>query len=178
MGLVLDLRDMRGSEERVERTYPAADFAAGRSDEYAVAGGVALDLRVRKAGEKCRISGSVRTVLSLSCCRCLERFEMPGDLTVDLLYLPDTENRGGEETEIAEEDLSIAFYRDNQIDLRQMVHEQCQLALPMKPLCRDACRGLCPLCGANRNEGSCDCDTTWRDPRFAALETLISGPRH
>ena len=178
MGLVLDLREIRGPEDRVEHTYPAAVFATGRSDEYAVAGSVALALRVRKDGDKCRISGSVRTVLSLACSRCLERFEAPGDLTIDLLYLPDTENRGGEENEIAEEDLSIAFYRDNQIDLLQMVHEQCQLALPMKPLCRDACRGLCPVCGANWNERSCDCDTTWRDPRFAALENWIGGPRH
>ena len=178
MGLVLDLREMRGPEDRVEHTYPAASFATGRSDEYTVAGSVALALQVRRDGEKFRISGRVRTVLSLACSRCLERFEMPGNLTVDLLYLPDDENRGGEESEIAEEDLSIAFYRDNQIDLLQMVREQCQLALPMKPLCRDECRGLCPACGGNRNERSCDCEMTWRDPRFAALETLIGGPRN
>jgi uncharacterized protein len=177
VGLVLDLREMRGPEDRIEQTYPAETFSASRSDDYAVAGSVALALRVRKDGEKCRISGNVRTVLSMSCGRCLERFEMPGNLTVDLLYLPDSANRGGEENEIAEEDLNIAFYRDNQIDLLQMVHEQCQLTLPMKPLCRDQCRGLCPACGANRNERSCGCDTTWRDPRFAALETFI-GPRH
>lgn len=169
---------MRGPEDRVEHTHPAATFAAGHTDDYAVAGSVALALRVRKDGEKWRISGSVRTVLSLACSRCLERYEMPGNLTVDLLYLPASANRGGEESEIAEEDLSIAFYRDNQIDLLQMVHEQCQLALPMKPLCRDECRGLCPLCGTNRNERSCGCDATWRDPRFAALDTLIGGPRN
>lgn len=177
MGLVLDLREMRGPEERIERTYPAAALAAGGSDDYALAGQVALALRVRKDGDKCRIAGSVRTVLGLACGRCLERFEMPGDLAVDLLYLPESANRAGEESEIAEEDLSIAFYRDNRIDLLQMVHEQCQLALPMKPLCREDCRGLCPACGVNRNERSCGCDTTWRDPRFAALETLIGGPR-
>ena len=177
MPLVLDLREMRGPEDRVEQTYPAAAFAAGRSDEYAVADSVALALRVRRDGEKCRISGRVRTTLELSCCRCLERFEMPGDMTVDLLYLPASANRGAEEGEIAEEDLSIAFYRDYQIDLQQLVHEQCLLALPMKPLCRDACRGLCPVCGNNLNERVCNCDTAWRDPRLAALEKLLGG-RH
>ena len=178
MALVLDLREMRRPEDRIERTYPAATFAAGRSDDYAVADSVALALRVRKDGEKCRISGHVRTTLALSCSRCLERFEMPENLAVDLLYLPDSANRGASDSEIAEEDLSIAFYRDYQIDLRQLVHEQCQLALPMKPLCRDACHGLCPVCGTNLNERACNCDTAWRDPRLAVLGTLVGGRQH
>ena len=176
--MVLDLREMRGPEGRVEQTYPAAAFAAGRGDDYGVADSVTLALRVRKDGEKCRILGHVRTTLALSCSRCLERFEMPEDLAVDLLYLPDSANRGDGDNEIAEEDLSIAFYRDYRIDLLQLVREQCQLALPMKPLCRAACRGLCPVCGANRNERACNCETAWRDPRFAALEALAGGRRH
>ena len=176
--MVLDLREMRGPEDRIERTYPAAVFAAGRSDDYLVADSVTLALRVRKDGEKCRIWGHVRTRLELSCSRCLERFEVPEDLTVDLLYLPASANRGASDGEIAEEDLSIAFYRDYQIDLLQLVHEQCHLALPMKPLCRDECHGLCPVCGANMNERACGCETPWRDPRLAALETLVGGRRH
>ena len=177
MPLVLDLREMRGPEDRVEQTHPAATFAAG-SDDYAFADSVTLALRVRKDGEKCRISGHVRTTLALSCSRCLERFETPETLAIDLLYLPDSANRGAGDSEIAEEDLSIAFYRDFQIDLLQLVHEQCQLALPMKPLCRDACRGLCPVCGTNLNEQTCNCETAWRDPRLAALEALVGGRRH
>lgn len=178
MPLVFDLREMRGPEDRVEQAYPAAAFTAGRSDDYAIAESVALALRVRKDGEKCRISGHVHTTLLLSCSRCLERFELPEDMTVDLLYLPDSSNRGASDSEIAEEDLSIAFYLDYQIDLLQMVHEQCQLALPMKPLCRDDCRGLCPQCGTNLNERACGCETAWRDPRLAALEGLASARRH
>ena len=177
MPLVLDLREMRGPEDRVEQTHPAATFAAG-SDDYAFADSVTLALRVRKDGEKCRISGHVRTTLALSCSRCLERFEMPENLAVDLLYLPASANRGTSDSEIAEEDLSIAFYRDYQIDLLHLVHEQCQLALPMKPLCRDACRGLCPVCGTNLNERACNCATAWRDPRLAALEALVGERRH
>ena len=88
------------------------------------------------------------------------------------------DSRGAGDSEIAEEDLSIAFYRDFQIDLLQLVHEQCRLALPMKPLCRDACRGLCPVCGTNLNERTCNCETAWRDPRLAALEALVGGRRH
>ncbi len=174
MSLLLDLREMRGSEERVDRSYPAATFGADPRDEYAVADRVSLALRVRKDGDKCRLSGRVCTTLNLSCSRCLEQFGIPCDLAVDLLYLPYSTNRGDGETEITEDDLSTAFYREGQIDLMQMVREQFQLALPMKPLCRGDCRGLCPACGSNLNERGCRCDTRWHDPRLVALETLLS----
>ncbi len=179
MTLLLDLREMRGSEERVDRSCPPATFSADPTDGYAIAGDVLLALRVRKDGDKCHMSGRVCTTLTLACSRCLERFEMPCDLAVDLLYLPFSVNRGDGEHEIAEDDLSTAFYHDGRIDLGQMVREQFQLALPMKPLCRGDCRGLCPACGTNLNERHCGCDTRWRDPRLAALETLLpqGGPR-
>lgn len=177
MTLLLDLREMRGPEERVDRTCPAASFAAEPHDDYRVADPVLLALRVRKDGDKCHVSGRVRTTLTLACSRCLEPFGAPCDLTVDLRYLPHSANRGDGETGIAEDDLSTAFYRDNRIDLMQMVREQFQLALPMKPLCRGDCRGLCPVCGSNRNERSCCCDTRWRDPRLAALEGLLAAAR-
>ena len=77
---------------------------------------------------------------------------------------------------IAEEDLSTAFYRDEQIDFELMLREQFQLLLPMKPLCRTDCRGLCLACGTNLNSEQCSCDTSWHDPRLAALETLLADP--
>ena len=52
------------------------------------------------------------------------------------------------------------------------MREQFYLALPMKPLCRDACKGLCPHCGTNLNASSCDCAPAWQDPRLAALREL------
>ena len=52
------------------------------------------------------------------------------------------------------------------------MREQFYLALPMKPLCGDDCKGLCPVCGTNLNRGTCDCKRDWEDPRLAALKTL------
>ena len=62
-----------------------------------------------------------------------------------------------ERREVEEDDLATAFYDDDQIDLTHLIMEQFQLALPMKPLCTEACKGLCPQCGTNLNTGSCDC---------------------
>ena len=71
------------------------------------------------------------------------RFELPVDASFDVRYLPQSENTG-DEREVEEDDLSDAFYRDDQIDLGQLMEEQFYLALPMKPLCREDCKGSVP----------------------------------
>ena len=68
-----------------------------------------------------------------------------------------TQNAGEGEVEVEDDDLTTAFYSDEQIDLGQLVLEQFYLAVPMKPLCRESCRGLCPECGTNLNTGTCSC---------------------
>ena len=175
--MLLDLREMRGAEARVDRTYGDGDLPTEPGDGYRVTGPVELAVRVLKDGTKYRLVGRLDAVLELACCRCLEPFALPVRTPVDLLYLPHGENRGEGESEIAEEDLSTAFYRDEHIDLDVLVREQFQLALPMKPLCADGCRGLCPMCGTNLNRESCSCDTSWQDPRLAALQSLLADGR-
>ena len=59
------------------------------------------------------------------------------------------------------------------IDLGEVMREQFFLALPMKPLCRPECKGLCPICGANRNRQECGCREEWVDPRLAGLKNLL-----
>ena len=58
------------------------------------------------------------------------------------------------EREVEDEDLETSYYRDDQIDLNELLREQFYLALPMKPLCQETCKGLCPQCGTNLNTGS------------------------
>ncbi len=81
---------------------------------------------------------------------------------------------GEGEREVGEEDLTTAFYRDGMLDLVDLLREQFMLALPMKPLCTEACRGLCPQCGTNLNKTQCGCAPTWEDPRLAPLKSLLT----
>jgi uncharacterized protein len=175
--VLFDLSHIRSGRERFERVYQPADFAHGR-EEYEIAEPVSLAFDVHKDGLKFRLVGRVTTVLKLSCGRCLESFRYPIDATFDLLFLPQAENTGEGEAEVKDEDLAAAFYRDEAIDLEQLMREQFYLALPMKPLCDAACRGLCPVCGTNLNDAACGCDTTWRDPRLAGLQSLLDRDRN
>jgi uncharacterized protein len=170
----LDLTRLHGPTEHVERSYAPEAFEADR-DDYRVAGPVRLVFDVQKAEDRYRLVGRVQGRLEFPCSRCAEPFEWPVDAAFDLNFLPQSANKGEGELEIAEEDLGVAFYENESIDLGQLMREQFYLAMPMKPLCRDDCKGLCPNCGANLNTVTCGCDVRWQDSRLAGLRRFVDG---
>lgn len=170
--LLLDLARIRTSQNRFEQVY-APDEIPVDGDGFTVTSPVALTFDIFKDGERFRLVGRVVTTLTLTCSRCLDGFALPIDSAFDLQYVPTGSAPAAErESEIEEDDLAIAYYDGETIDLGQLVQEQFYLALPMKPLCGETCRGLCAQCGANLNRGDCGCSPKWLDPRFAALGAL------
>lgn len=170
--MILDLSQLRQAETEISRRYEPAAFE-GRSSQFRVVAPVTLRLTIQKDHDRFRLIGTATTVLELACSRCLEPFELPVDSAIDVRYLPQSENTG-DEREVEDDDLSDAFYRDEAIDLGHLLEEQFYLALPMKPLCRPDCKGLCPHCGANLNVETCDCQARWEDPRLAGLKALMN----
>jgi len=168
--LALNLSKIRTAEEHFEQVYQPGSLE--RTGDYQVVAPVTLAFDIHKDKEQFRLDGRVQTTLELHCGRCLEAFELPIDASFDLRYQPHAENAGEGEREIEEDDLTTAFYENDQIDLGQLMEEQFYLSLPMKPLCSADCKGLCPVCGINLNRDSCDCQREWEDPRFAALKNL------
>jgi uncharacterized protein len=167
----LDLSQVRTGREHYEKVYDPGMFSADR-EAFQVVAPVALSFDILKDKEQFHLTGTVRTTLELPCSRCLEPFTSPVDASFDLRYQPHTLNTGSDEREIEEDDLSTAFYENDEIDLGQLMREQFYLSVPMKPLCQDDCRGLCPVCGTNLNRGTCACKQDWEDPRLAALRNL------
>jgi uncharacterized protein len=167
----LDLTTIRSQREHYERVYGAERFFDER-ETFSVAAPVSLEFDIFKDKEAFRLIGAVKTILELPCGRCLESFPLDVDARFDLRYQPHSENAGEHEREIEEDDLTTAFYENDEIDLGHLMREQFYLSLPMKPLCRDDCRGLCPVCGTNLNRAKCECKPEWEDPRFAALKAL------
>ena len=174
--LALDVAQMREGPGHLDRTIPAAALPA--EDDYRVVAPVVLEASTAKDKDNVRIAGRIGTTIELTCSRCLEAFAVPVDARFDLLHLPAAEAPDADEVELAEEDINTAFYRDGVIDLGELVHEQLYLGLPMKPLCREDCKGLCPVCGGNRNTTTCACEVHWEDPRLAVLKTLLKDDDH
>lgn len=174
MSMLLDLARFRGGEDHVSRT--AAPEAFGlQGEDFRLVAPVEFEADVRKDAEKVRLVGRVRTTLEVACSRCLEPFTIPVDSAFDLLFLPASIEAASGEHEIDDADVGVSYYRDDTIDLAEVMREQFFLALPMKPLCRESCQGLCPVCGTNRNVTTCTCQVTWEDPRLAPLAKLKSG---
>jgi uncharacterized protein len=172
--MFVDLNKLHGAFEQIERTLPPSALDP-QDEDYRVVAPVALSMRIEKAGgEAFRVAGRAQTRLGLDCGRCLEPFEMPLDASFELRYVPYEQNTGEGEREVSEDDLTTAFYRDGMLDIVELLREQVQLALPMKPLCAEACRGLCPDCGANLNRTQCGCTPKWEDPRLAPLKGLLN----
>ena len=162
------------AEDHVDRTFePSAFDRSGEDDDYRVVAPVHLVFDVRRDADAFKVTGTVATRLKLECGRCLESYTTPVTSAFDLRYLPEDQNTGDEEREIDEDDLTTAYYRHNALDLGELMREQFELALPMKPLCSDACKGLCPECGTNLNTTTCGCTPKWEDPRLAALKGLL-----
>jgi uncharacterized protein len=112
---------------------------------------------------------------TLTCDRCLAPFVQPVSSDIELLVLvePSQQEEVGEH-QLEEEELGMLVIEEEVLDTAPLLLEQLQLNIPMKPLCRSDCAGLCPRCGADLNAGPCDCRTDEVDPRWAGLAEIRS----
>lgn len=170
--MLLDLTRFRRPTEELDRTLQPVDLPQ-EGEAYRVVAPAHLVCEIHKDHTRFRLTGSVTGELELDCSRCLEPYRLPIAMSFDHRYLPQAEaSVGEEEQEVEDDDLETSYYTDDQIDLSGLVREQFYLALPMKPLCTEDCKGLCPQCGINLDTGSCDCAPAWEDPRLAPLKAL------
>lgn len=131
-----------------------------------------LNAHVQKLDMDVIIRGGVTATLQHICSRCLADFSGGVQTELELVYRPAKELETGEAGLVSEE-LDTGFYTDDEIDIDEVAREQVLLNVPMKPLCSEECKGICPVCGVNRNEKDCGCAQHRVDPRLAVLEKLI-----
>ena len=129
-------------------------------------------LYVKKlTGARVLVEGTVEVILRLTCSRCLETFDFEVMQSFRDEYYPVGIIKYSEK-ELSRTELDILFYKGNEIDLTVSYLEKVYLALPMKPLCKPDCKGICPVCGKNLNYGECTCKKKEVDPRLKALEEI------
>ena len=118
-----------------------------------------------------RVVGKLDATMEVSCARCLDAVTHTVNWPFDLLYRPLGVDRRAEEVEVSGADTEIGYYEGDGLLLEDVLREQVLLATPVKLVCRDDCKGLCPQCGANLNVETCNCQQPG-DPRWAALSEL------
>ncbi len=131
-------------------------------------------------GTTVHVRGHLSAGIEPECGRCLERYPVALEQELDLFYLPqpvqNVQEPEEEDVELGDRDVVVGYHDDHRLDLGEVVREQLFLSLPLKRLCREDCRGLCPSCGKNLNAGSCACppQPEPEDPRLAPLRLMIN----
>jgi len=173
--MFLSVKEMELRKIRFDETFESGqiDFAGEDLEQVGPlhATGTA-ELLAHSEGEV-RIGAHYTVEMASICDRCLGPARFPLDVNFDLFYRPVSSIARAEEVEIDEGEAEIGFYEGGGMELEQILREQILLALPMQRVCNEACKGICPVCGKNRNEAACECKAAARDDRWeAALRNL------
>jgi uncharacterized protein len=152
----------------LDTTYPAGTFDCPM-EEFGPVGVVKVQGAAELAGADIRIHGRIGALVGAGCDRCMASVELRLEQEFDLLYRPVSAIGQEQEVEIPADELEVGFYSGEGIKLADVVKEQVILALPMKVVCRPDCRGLCPVCAANLNLGTCHCERPRSESPFASL---------
>lgn len=115
-------------------------------------------IRANRSGWEVCLEGRVAGRVKLRCCRCLELFshEFSREFHLDLVPEIDRRDHGGDH-QLKQEELELGYYRGDSLELDPILMEQVVLSIPENPFCTPECKGLCPVCGGNRNERECNC---------------------
>lgn len=128
--------------------------------------------RIRRKGEEVEILGRLSASIETPCARCLKRVTVPISAELSERFVPAVTWRSEEQHELSQEELNLAIFDGQSIELDDLVREEILLALPAQVLCREQCQGLCPTCGVDRNSNECGCDSRQVDSRWEALKNL------
>lgn len=135
----------------------------------------AVSGQIRRAGDRAKVDGKVAAQLQLECDRCLKLIEFPVASRFELEYVTREEYEAQEALELTEEDLDLSIFDGEVIDLDALVREELLLAVPTHLLCRENCKGVCSICGVDRNSIDCRCEIQEGDPRWRGLKELVNG---
>ncbi|HEX77089.1 MAG TPA: DUF177 domain-containing protein [Dehalococcoidia bacterium] len=118
------------------------------------------------------VQAELNLTMETACSRCLSPCSLPIQLRIEEVFSPSVDIHSGAPLPPPEEPGAFTIDENHTLDLTEATRQYALLALPMKPLCRSECAGLCPQCGHNLNLGPCGCSPRPRDPRWALLEKL------
>jgi DUF177 domain-containing protein len=145
---------------------------AGPVRDFRVDGPISVTLSYYRAGTEIFLEGRISAATASVCARCAEEFAAPRTRAFRYVLSPRVLDSMGDGGGVKADDVEFTEYEGEEIDLSPPIREQLLLALPTRALCREDCRGLCPRCGANLNQGACGCPQREPDARFAVLRSL------
>lgn len=167
--MFIEIEDLKAEPLHVQHVFPTGEIRFLHEDA-ALSEPVTADFVLTHKDRDLKVDGTVETAIRFRCSRCIKEFSRPFSASFDLSYLPQPKWTNKDvEIELRYEDMEVAYYDGVALDVNLMVLEQIELAMPMKFVCREDCKGLCYRCGADLNEGECHCGKEETDSRLSVL---------
>jgi uncharacterized protein len=172
--MFLSVKEMEQRKVRFDETVAPGqiDFTGEELEQGTPLHAVGMAEVMPHSDGEVRVEGQYTVEMTAECDRCLGRARFPLEAGFNLFYRPASQLPREEEVEIDAGEAEIGFYQGGGLELEDILREQVLLALPMQRVCSEACKGICPVCGGNRNEVACDCHVESAEHRLSALRDL------
>jgi len=167
----IELANLEDGKGEFSSTYEAGQLEL-QDERVQLAGPVSINGRVKRSGAEVIVSGHIIGKLFINCDRCLTPLDMTLNNDFELEYVNGSDYEELHDAELTEEQLAISVFDGVGIDVDEIVKEQVLLAVPTRLLCRDDCKGICPVCGSDKNTTDCNCEASSGDPRWDVLRSL------
>ncbi len=169
--MMVELDSLENGEGRFSIEFAPADIDLG--DERArLIGEVKVECRVDARRPVVAATGTLAALLETDCSRCLEPFRELKSIEFNVSFVTENHFADGHNVELEDDDLALDVFNGRQIDIASIVREQILLDVPLVAVCGVNCAGICPCCGRNRNEDTCECGDAGPDPRWAVLKEI------
>ena len=167
----IELANLEGGKGEFSATYENNQLEL-EDERVQLATQVTVKGQIKRSGAEVIVSGNISGQLFINCDRCLKPLETPLHNQFELEYVSGSDYEELHDAELTEEQLAISVFDGVGIDVDEIVKEQVLLAVPTRLLCRDDCKGICPVCGSDKNTTDCNCETSSGDPRWDVLRSL------
>jgi uncharacterized protein len=165
----LDLRQIKSEGSEFNFSELSQDLELSM-DGYEFPEPIEASISAMKSGDEIIVQGRVSTTIEMECARCLDIFEMEINPKIQFVIQMLDSNQ----PEFSDDDDFVILPKTAvEFEISDRVRESIILELPIKPLCFEGCRGLCPMCGVNLNETQCDCTPDKSDERWDSLKQLF-----
>ena len=175
--MFLSVKEMEVRKVRFDETFPPGeiDFSGDQVNQASPLHAEGVGELLANTDGEIRIKGHLSVKMEAECDRCLARAQFPLETAFDLFYRPSEALAAVEEVAIDEGEAEMGFYVGLGVELEDVLREQILLSLPMQRVCSAECKGICPVCGGNRNETLCDCRLGPADLGWSSLGNISRG---
>jgi uncharacterized protein len=169
----IELASLEHGKGAFAHKYSSGEFVL-EDDRVSIVEPPAVSGEIRQKGQRLRVAGTVSGRVQVECDRCLKPVEVAVNSHCDVEYVTAEDYQAQQALELTEADLNLSLFDGEGLEIDELVKEELLLAVPDHVICSEACRGICAVCGVDKNLSDCECETREVDPRWSGLKQLVN----